>query len=92
MRCAIGQALSRPVVKPVHRIIDLLLAHFEQVGLLGKELAQQAIVVLIEPMLPRAVRMRKVHPGLQALGDEFMLGELLAIVKGQRLALGRVGP
>ena len=36
--------------------------------------------------------MRKVHLGLQALGDEFMLGELFAVVKGQRLAVGSVGP
>ena len=93
MRRAIAQALSRPVVEPMHRIIiDLILADLEQVGLLGKELAQQAIVVLIEPTLPGAVRIRKVHLGLQALGDEFMLGELFTIVKGQRLALGLVGP
>ena len=92
MRCAIAQALAGPVVEPVHRIIHLILAHLEQVSLLGKELTQQAIVVLIEPPLPGAVRMRKVHPGLQTLGDEFMLGKLLAIVKGQRLALGLVGP
>jgi hypothetical protein len=52
MRRAIAQALSGPVVEPVHRIIDLILANLEQVGLLGKELAQQAIVVLIEPTLP----------------------------------------
>ena len=89
MRGAIAQAFARSVVKPIHRLIDLILAHLEQVGFLGKELAQQAIVVFIEPTLPGAVRMRKVHLGLQALGDEFMLGEFFAIVKGQRLAAAR---
>ena len=64
VRCAIAQALARSVVKQVHRLIDLILPHLEQVGFLGKELAQQAIVVLVEPTLPRAVRMRKVHLGL----------------------------
>lgn len=49
MRRAITQAFSRPVVEPVHRIIDLILAHPEQVGLLGKDLAVQTIVALIEP-------------------------------------------
>ena len=79
------------MVKPVHGIVDLLVSDFEQAGVLGKELAQQAIGILIEPTLPRAVWVRKVHIGLQALGDELMLGKLLAIVKGQRLALLLVG-
>ena len=91
MRCAIAQALSRSVVEPVHRIIDFILVHLEQVGLLGKELTQQAIVILIESTLPRAVRMRKVHLGLQALRNELMLGELFAVVKGQGFAVGLVG-
>ena len=64
MWCAIAQALARSMVEPVQRIIDLILSDFQQVGLLGEELTQQAIVVLIEPTLPGAVGMRKVHLGL----------------------------
>ncbi len=92
MGCAIAQAFSGPVIESVDRIVDLLLCHFQEAGLLGKELAQQAIVILVEPPFPRAVRMCKVHLGLQALGDELVLGKLLAVVKGQRLALRLVGP
>jgi hypothetical protein len=40
------------MVQPVHRIIDLILADLEQVGLLGKELAQQVIVVLLQILSP----------------------------------------
>ena len=90
MRGAIVQAFARPMVEAIQRTIDLIMADLEQVGRLWKELAQQAIVVLIEPALPRAVWMRKVDLSLQASGDEFMFGKLFAIVKGQGLALGLV--
>jgi hypothetical protein len=92
MGSAISQALARAMVEAVHRIIDLILAHLEQVGLLGKELAQQAIVILVKSTLPGAIGMRKVHLGRQALGNEFMLGTLFAIVKGQRLAIFALRP
>jgi len=52
MRGAVTQALAGPVIEQVHRIIDLLLAHLEEAGLLGKVLAQQPIVVLIERKRP----------------------------------------
>ena len=91
VRRAIAQTLARSVVEQIHRIIDLILAHLEQVGLLGKELTQHAIVVLIESTLPRAIRMSKVHLGLQTWRNKLMLGELFAVVKDQGLAVGLVG-
>ena len=92
VRRAIAQTLARSVVEQIHRIIDLLLAYLQEVGLLGKVLTQQAIVVLIEPTLLRAVRVRKVHPGAQALSYESVVCELFPIVKGQRVALPLVRP
>ena len=90
MWCAIAQAFTRAVVQVVHRIINLISANFKQVGGLGKELTQQAVVVLIEPALPGTVGVRKVHLCLQTSGDELMLSELFAVVKSQGLALGFV--
>ena len=52
MRREITQAFSGSVIKQIDRIIDLRLADFQKIGLLGKVLAQQAIVVFIKPTLP----------------------------------------
>ena len=87
VRRHVAQALARPVVEQIDRIVDFVLADLQEVGLLGKVLAQQPIVVLIESPLPRAVRVRKVHLGVQASCNEVVLCEFLAIVKGQRVAL-----
>ena len=44
-------------------------------------------MVFIEPALPRTVGVRKVHTGIQALCNELVFSKLLAIVKGECLAL-----
>ena len=80
---SIAQAFPRAVIEPVYSVFDLLPGHPEQAALLGKELAQQPIGVLVEAALPRAIGMCKVHPGIQALANERVLGELFSIVKGQ---------
>jgi hypothetical protein len=74
------------VIEQVHRFIDLTFCHLEQTAPLWKELSQQPVGVLIEPTLPRAVGLRKVHLRLQTTCNEFVLSELLAVVKGQCLA------
>ena len=49
-----AQAFVRAVIEPVHRLIDLLASHPEQAALLGEELAQQTVGVLMETTLPGA--------------------------------------
>ena len=78
MRSTIAQALARPVIEQVHRLIDLSLCHLEQTALFREELAQESIGVLIESTLPGAVRARKVHIRFQTARNELVLGELLA--------------
>ena len=87
MRGAITQSLTGPVVEQVDRLSDLKLADLQEVGLLGKVLAQQAIVILIETPLPGTVRVGKVHLGAQALSHEGVFCKLFAIVKRQRVTL-----
>jgi hypothetical protein len=80
--CGLRGAAKGAVRTTRHRLVDLSLCHLEQTALLWKELPQQPIGVFVEPALPRAVRARKVHLRLQTTGNEFVLGELLAVVKG----------
>lgn len=48
-------------------------------------------MVLVESPLPRAVRVSKVHLGIQAFLDECVIGKLLAVVKRDRPAARLVG-
>ena len=91
MRRAVTQAFARPVVEPVNRLVNVLVTDSAQVGALGKVLTQQPVGVLIESTLPGVVGMCEVHIGIQAVGNEGVLGKLLAIVKCQRQALAFVG-
>jgi hypothetical protein len=70
--------------------IELLLGVDVQVWSLGQVSAQQAIGVLLDAHLPRAVGMGKEHLDTCALAQGLVLGHLLAIVLGHRLTHGRV--
>ena len=91
MGSAVVEALARPVVESVERIVNFVLRDLSQIGGLGKVLAQQAIGVLVEPALPRVIRVCEVHIRPQAVSDECVLRKLFAIVKGDRLAQALLG-
>ena len=53
----------------MHRIFNLLILNTVEVMLLRKELAQQAIGVLISAALPRHIRPSEIEISLQGLAD-----------------------
>ena len=60
---------------------------------LGKELAQQAIRVLVCSPLPRTMGMRKIHPHLRLYREEAVLAHFRPLVVRERAAeRGRQGP
>ena len=73
-----GWVGKRSVIKPVEGIVDIEITHIEQVHALGKDLAQQAIGVLIGAALPGVGGPGEIDPGVQALADKLVLRELLA--------------
>ena len=67
-------------------MLDLAARDRREVGPLWEELSEQAVGVLVRPTLPGALRMREVDLDPGRLGEEPMLGHLLAPVIGQRAA------
>jgi len=51
---------------------------------LGQAPGQQPIGALVDAALPRVIRIRKEHPGCEALPESFALGPLFALIIGQR--------
>ena len=78
MRSSIAQAFARSVVESVQGLVDLDIADAKQAHLLGEELAQQAVGVLVGATLPGVIRPGEIDAGVQALADELVLGKLLA--------------
>ena len=87
-----SQALSRPVIESIHDVVHLLLRQGIQRPALGHILANQPVGILVEPALPRMVRMREIHRRLQRLADGRMVGKLLAVVGGNRLGMRLMRP
>lgn len=75
------------MVELIERVLDVMATHPQQVHGLGEILTQQPVGILVEAALPPVIRVRKVHLGLQALGNERMFGKLLAVIQGQRQAV-----
>lgn len=80
-----AQALARPAVQVIIHRCDLV-AHGVEVAALGEVLAQQPVGVLVGPAVPRMVRRAEVALGADGLGEQLVLGELLAAVEGDRPA------
>ncbi len=66
---------------PLH-FCDLVGSDFREVSSLGEILADQAAGVLVEPSLPRVLRIWKVGIGFEDLGQQLLQGKLLAVVVG----------
>ena len=56
-----------------------------EVRAFGQVLANESVGVLVEPALPGMVGVGEVALGVESLGDGLMVGELLAVVIGERV-------
>lgn len=86
--CFEAEAFSGSVVEAVHSEGDVLGRDGVEAHLFREELADQAVHVLISPTLPGGIGMSEEEVGIEFLGDALMLGELLAVVGGQRVNAG----
>ena len=71
------------MIEAIDRRQDVALRDFIEVHFLGKELANQAVHILVGAALPRTIGMYKEEVGIDAAGNAFMLGELLIVVGRQ---------
>ena len=56
-----------------------------EIGALGQVLTDEPVGVLVESALPGMVGVGEVALGVESLGDGLMVGELLAVVIGERV-------
>jgi urease alpha subunit len=91
MRCLKAEALSGAMVEAVHGEGDVLSGDGIETHLLGKELADHAVHVLVGATLSGGVGMGKEDIGIEFACDPFVLGELLAVVGRQRMNAGDKG-
>lgn len=80
------QHLAWAAIHEVLDMLDLTTRQLGEVGALREELPQQLVRVLVGAALPGTLRMREVDLDARRLGEEPMLGHLLAPVVGQRAA------
>ena len=85
------QALSRPMIEPIHDVMDLLVGQRIEGRTFGHILANQPVGVLIESPFPSMVGMGKIDGCVQRLADRSMVGKLLAIIGRYRLGMPRMG-
>ena len=64
---------------------DLLKCESPESGALGQILTDEPVGVLVEATLPGMVGVGEVALGVESLGDGLMVGELLAVVIGERV-------
>ena len=81
------QALSRPMIEPIHDVVYLRLRQRIEGRAFGHILANQPIGVLVESALPSLVGMGKIDGRVQRLADGGMVGKLLAVIGGNRLGM-----
>ena len=74
-----------PVVEPVHDAADLRVCEGVEIGALGQVLTDEPVGVLVESALPGMAGVGEVALGIESLGDSLMVGELLAVVIGERV-------
>ena len=86
------EALSWPSVELPGNGIEFGLRETGKVGALGEILAEQAIGVLVDTALPRAMRIGEVDRDARGLGQSSMLSHLAPLVVGQREPFLRINP
>ena len=64
---------------------DLRACEGVEIAALGQILTDEPVGVLVEPTLPGMVGVGEVALGIESLGDSLMVGELLAVVIGERV-------
>ncbi len=87
VRRAEAERLARAVVQPLRDPLDLGLRDRREVVLLREVLPDKPVGVLVEPSLPTRVRMREVEARSEPRRDPLVLGELSAVVRGDRVHL-----
>lgn len=81
-----AETFSWTVVQQVRHLIQILLSHTQEAGVLWKELSKKTIGIFVGWSFPWAVRVRDVDWGFYP-GCHFLMGsKLLAIVHGQCMA------
>ena len=91
MRCFVAEALSWTVVESILSECDLFFRYFFEPSVLWKELADQAIQVLVCAAFPRSMGMREVILQAKFGCDLLMQRKLFAVVGGQRMRQMREG-
>ena len=84
-----SQRLPGSVVHQVGNRVQRILVMHRQIGALGQELAQQSVGVLATALLPRTVRIAKVHLHARGLTERLVPRHLSALVVGERFTQGR---
>ena len=75
-----AEAFSRPLIEPVLRQLYLVLGHVGEIAVLGKELPEETVEVLVGAALPGRVRMAEV---VVEAAIRWCMAKLLAVVGGQ---------
>ena len=88
MRVFEAETLSGSVIEAVDGELDVLSSNDLEAHVLGEELADQAIHILIGAALPGRVRMGEEEVCPEARSDTLMLGEFPAVVGGQGMHAG----
>jgi len=66
-------------------VADLRVCEGVEIGALGQVLTDEPVGVLVESALPGMVGVGEVALGVESLGEGLMVGELLAVVIGERV-------
>ena len=86
-----AKVFFRSVIQPLLDKHNILLSYFGKVRTLWDVLTDEAIGVLIRTVFPGRVRVCQVGSRLQLAGDLLMMGEFLAVVKGDGRDLEATG-
>src|SRR3954469_6257623 len=83
MRRLVVEALSGPVVERICDFIELLLGVVGKRAALGDVLANEAVMVFVEPALPGSMRLGEVTTRACGLSDRLVAAEFRAVVQSQ---------
>ncbi len=84
VRRSVAERLARPLVEPPHHPLHLRLGNLGEIRPLREVLPQQPVRVLVDTALPTRVRPREVEARPQPRGDAGVMGELPAVIRGDR--------
>ena len=82
LRCLCAQHLPRTLVQQVLHLLQPVAGHGPEVGVLGEEVPNQPVGVLVGAPLPRGVGVGEVHHHVGLRAEKLVLGHLQAVVVG----------